>query len=89
VRVTHDATSALAVQLFHDRAVVGAFTSSELLFFAILALSASNVEGCDDAITRLDRRHRRPDLLNDTHAFVAQNLVCLELEDLSMVQMQI
>lgn len=89
MRVTQDPSSALTIKLFHDRAVIGAIAGSELLLQAEFAFSAGNVEGCNNAVTGLDLRHRRSNFLNDAHAFVAQDLTGFKLHDLTMIQMQI
>lgn len=89
MRVTQDPSSALTIKLFHDRTVIGAIAGSELLFQAEFAFSTGNVKGRNDTVTGLDLRHRRSDFLNDAHAFVTQDLTGFELQDLTMIQMQI
>lgn len=89
MRVTHNATCAVAVQLLHDGAIIGAITGSELLFEAKLTLATGDIECCNDTVTWFDCSHAAANLLDNSRTFVAQDLVCLELHDLAMKEVQV
>lgn len=89
VRVAKGPGIAAAVHLFLRRRGIRTVAHRAELFLAVRAITAGNLERCDDALTRLKGFDRWSDPVNYTHKLVAKDIALLEGEDLTLVQVEV
>ena len=89
VRVVEESTIATTVHVFLQRRGIRTVAHRAELFLAVRAIAAGNLEGYDDALTRLKGFDRWSDPVNYTHKLVAEDITLLKGEDLTVVQVEI